>query len=608
MAGEDPKQPLEVDVSPIDAPESLPLHEDHHVSSLDRSGINNDMANSGEDLQAFGPERHTPAPYEQIPPGMTKLNNYETLCCQTEGCPATMNPLHYLQGNPDDRAWQKTFLRSGPLLGICALMFVMLSIPAAAIVLSLADAKAVETWKVQPSVYLSVFTGVGNKVLAFAAAKGAIITHFSILTATSMCALVILVDGILLQSATTTVQRSLRMPVKLHAVLPPEIPNNFTGLAAKLDLQNDFLSTAMNENFAPVWRDWVARDPIPSPVEDCPGTCLTTVQAPAFSLTSCEVMSSEFMDLAVIAAANGSEDAYPAATGARSSHCRSRSPREAAEREAIFVDIGMIDQGISETAAGNFTQRRCVLEPAIAECQVTVHNDSTVDINALEPVILSLADNNVLIKVWENATWLNSPGPFEQSLIENPVFLYSNLGDESPRIINAPVLRDPWNEVLKRLDELMFRAAVLATQTLDEAAVAEPSEPSLTTRQNVDGIRIDAQPVFETRRGFFWGASAVQIVCVVLVTITYWKYWALERNKSLSSLELAKAFDAPLLRDARPNLSARRLVEEVGDRKVRYGLVEDKVTGKDDEKLCKRLVFDEEHRVQSFSDGCSTPK
>ncbi|KAF2168507.1 hypothetical protein M409DRAFT_21256 [Zasmidium cellare ATCC 36951] len=533
----------------------------------------------------------------------------------------------------------------------------------------------VESWTVQPSVYLSIFTGIGNKALAFAAAEGAIITwwvraiqgttlrklhydweastnivsglfskHFSILTATSMCAMVILVDGILLQSATTTVQRSLEMPLKLHAMLAPQVPTNFTGLAAKLDVQNDFLSTAINANFAPVWEDWVAQAPIPSPFKGCPGTCVATVRAPAFSFKGCDVTSTGFVDFAAIAAANGDEDAYPAVcellTDSTGHWCPILSlsttvSAAAGERESIFVDIGIISPEVRNTGAGNFTQRRCTLEPAIGEYQVTLHGNSTVETNALNPTILSLANNtaraesgpleyinstlggiatladmryhsDVLIKIWSNATWLNSPGPFEQSLIENPEFFYSNIGDENPRIINAPVLRDPWDEVLAGLNELMFRAGVLAARDVDEKILAELIDPGLASRYELDGTRVDAQPVFHTRWGYFWGASAMQVVCVALVTITYWKYWTLGRNTSLSPLELAKAFHAPLLKEAAPNSSARCLAEEMGDRKVRYGLVPVVGPGGEDEMSDGRLVFDDAGRVRPLRDGCST--
>lgn len=76
----------------------------------------------------------------------------------------------------DGYTWTTAFIRDGPLLGIAALLFVLLSIPAAAIVLAVSDGQAVEKWKVQPNVFLSIFTGIGNKALAFAAAEGAIVT------------------------------------------------------------------------------------------------------------------------------------------------------------------------------------------------------------------------------------------------------------------------------------------------------------------------------------------------------------------------------------------------------------------------------------------------
>jgi hypothetical protein len=51
-------------------------------------------------------------------------------------------------------------------------------------------------------------------------------------------------------------------------------------------------------------------------------------------------------------------------------------------------------------------------------------------------------------------------------------------------------------------------------------------------------------------------------------------YWELGRRFSMSPVETAKAFNAPLLRNDDSNASIKNLVEELGHLKVKYGAVE----------------------------------
>ena len=50
-------------------------------------------------------------------------------------------------------------------------------------------------------------------------------------------------------------------------------------------------------------------------------------------------------------------------------------------------------------------------------------------------------------------------------------------------------------------------------------------------------------------------------------------WWKLGRNVSLSPVEIAKAFDATALVSSDSNLPAKDLLNEVGERQIRYGAV-----------------------------------
>jgi hypothetical protein len=62
-------------------------------------------------------------------------------------------------------------------------------------------------------------------------------------------------------------------------------------------------------------------------------------------------------------------------------------------------------------------------------------------------------------------------------------------------------------------------------------------------------------------------------IAVFFVTLTFDGYWTLGRNVSMSPLEIAKAFNAPLLESADSNADVKSLMRVVGERSVKYGAV-----------------------------------
>jgi hypothetical protein len=79
------------------------------------------------------------------------------------------------------------------------------------------------------------------------------------------------------------------------------------------------------------------------------------------------------------------------------------------------------------------------------------------------------------------------------------------------------------------------------------------------------------ETVYETQPKWLAGAFAVIVMACSSIVPTYWGWWRLGRPVSMSPLEIAKAFDAPLMQHADPNGSAADHLRTVGDMRVRYG-------------------------------------
>jgi hypothetical protein len=63
----------------------------------------------------------------------------------------------------------------------------------------------------------------------------------------------------------------------------------------------------------------------------------------------------------------------------------------------------------------------------------------------------------------------------------------------------------------------------------------------------------------------------VCFTCLAILS-TYWGWWRLGREVSMSPLEIARAFGAPLLETADPNATGDDLKRELGTQEIRFAV------------------------------------
>lgn len=139
------------------------------------------------------------------------------------------------------------------------------------------------------------------------------------------------------------------------------------------------------------------------------------------------------------------------------------------------------------------------------------------------------------------------------------------------------------DDILSTAHELILHAAIVTTDKVVYPAWGELSGtqpevifPNLATvnrtlQQEVEITKFFTVTVYATHPGWLAGAFAVIVLACLSIIPTYWGWWHLGRPVSMSVLEIAKAFDAPLLRDLDPNGSAEEHLRIVGRTRVRYG-------------------------------------
>jgi len=116
---------------------------------------------------------------------------------------------------------------------------------------------------------------------------------------------------------------------------------------------------------------------------------------------------------------------------------------------------------------------------------------------------------------------------------------------------------DPTVDVINAIRELMFRTATAASNA--------------SSIQTTIAQQTSLRAVYVSHYSWLGGAIIVMMLTIIAVAPLFLGWWHLGRSVSLSPIETAKAFEAPLLHGDAYNADADLLLEEVGMRRLRYG-------------------------------------
>jgi hypothetical protein len=146
--------------------------------------------------------------------------------------------------------------------------------------------------------------------------------------------------------------------------------------------------------------------------------------------------------------------------------------------------------------------------------------------------------------------------------------------------IDRPGLDDPLIELLRKINTLSFVSALYLlnqpqTPVSARASLGMESQRSLAS---VTGIVEE----YSTDFGYVAGALVATFVTILLVLPVYWGFWKLGRKVTLGPLEIANAFNAPIIRPENVrghHADFEEVLQEVGSRRVRYGQLKDAPPG-----------------------------
>src|SRR5438045_1641832 len=119
--------------------------------------------------------------------------------------------------------------------------------------------------------------------------------------------------------------------------------------------------------------------------------------------------------------------------------------------------------------------------------------------------------------------------------------------------------KDPTPDVLAGIREMVFRSAVSASNATDKQILAGTDTANRT--------------FYTSDYRYLIAAMVVMVVDVCVIIPLFLGWWQLGRPVSLSPIEIAKAFRAPLLHGSECNGDVDMLLKEVGQRRARYGAI-----------------------------------
>lgn len=359
--------------------------------------------------------------------------------------------------------------------------------------------------------------------------------------------------------------------------------------------------------FADVLLEYSRRTPITTNFEGCVGTCETVVQGAGFSIDCQPPTRTPINYNPPTPLKNGSwgPTAFdnqpifstnllwlPGNHAADKNHAPSIN---SSVPEQLALSIGYSD---TKECAGDFVKKSCTLTEAVVDYQVLLQN-KTVSLNnpSVNLHVVSMGNSTPDVSgsymAGQNTTlggfalagtdlfasntslrFVGAAGLWEVDLFNSFASQYII----SPRYIGHCQFdwRDPTDDILNALHEIMFRTALKAASAADSVFVQNAQgNRTFATKQSVPAKQTGVQNVFLSHYGYLFGALALMTLGILSVIPTFLGWWRLGRPMTLSPLETAKAFNAPFLNQppSGSNADVDRLIRDVGDRPVKYGEV-----------------------------------
>ncbi|EME85511.1 uncharacterized protein MYCFIDRAFT_206533 [Pseudocercospora fijiensis CIRAD86] len=520
--------------------------------------------------------------------------------------PLNNDPDHPSNMNP----WQPGFFRRIPWAGISCLFAVLCCCVVEITILVASNGAHISSWKYAPSVYLSVAYTLSNILLSAAFTQGLTIhwwrkaltegtqlgdlhrywdhgtsavaaafagRHFSYISFAAIFVALTPINGPLLQRASTTTTDTRYyhsdahdVQLKIPVVKTLQDPTGYTSGRA-------YTVTMLDTKFAPVVQAWSTGQSIVVNETGCAGDgkCSGLMTGAGLAI-SCNSSTADF-DLSgtnengsINNASFTGTDIFQVIFG-----WSALTPSN--------ITLDMQYKPGKACSKGQLQVKNCTIGAATVQYPIEIDgNKSTISLATGSTLagdhVVSLVDYDLenmyglpsplggyayaLSSKLNSATRVRFAGAagYEVTSGGSTAAQFANMDDVTDYTMGLCYTKfsDPTDYLLQQARNLMFRTAF--------------AQANATTMQNVtSATETRTVTVYKTHYAFLGSAVGVTLVAIGVVLATFNGFWLLGRSVTLSPIETAKAFNAPLLAQEPANAEVKELVKGAGMKPVRYG-------------------------------------
>lgn len=532
--------------------------------------------------------------------------------------------------------WQPGLLQNLPWTVLLALLGVLICVSLYIIVLVLSDGAIQGSWRVEPTVSLAILAPLSNIMLQYGLSQGVVVGWWSLalrgtdvntlhhrwahgtsvlaaaasgrrfdkLAAAKMLVATAFAVNPLLQRASKTVgivvQKNATVPFQLATNQASFSAVNFTSAATDGFSDPVQLTSVM----VAVMRDYTNRAAIQNPFGNCTGNCTGTVRAAGIVANCSSAINNNFTikwdngggsNMAVFGAGTNVMNYQTGTNFTLSTSWVQTTARTdgVSEYGSQLGGAGTVLPTELQDCDGTSWNKTCSLQHAVLEYPILM-TGSTITILtgsgdlrtiSTEPngevggepdservfTGLSIAANSIT----SSSSSIEAAGPHGWSFYTAGPLTSFYL---QSREVNTCQMdfTDPTEDILSSLNEIMFRISLAA---FNSSALSSSKSTNYTLSRQVAEIH------YESHYAYLVAATVISLVACASLLPTFDKFWTLGRPMSLSPIEVAKAFNAPVLQSHAPgasNMPVQRLLSVVGSAQVQYGVSsEEYSTGQD---------------------------
>lgn len=419
----------------------------------------------------------------------------------------------------------------------------------------------------------------------------------------SLMVVIALIDGALLQRASTIITQNTTGETNLKVALAPLLPQDYTGAIGQIGKAGSaaFSPSVITADFSAIMADYQKNIPISTGITGCTGNCSAIVQAAGIDVSCEDPVTTPF-----VPDRTSRGTLFEVTPEWHMENC-SVSPNEVCPlhtfdggSEYISLNVSYVQPAGDNCERGNIVTTICKIKQAVVEYPVKIDGKSiTLDSppssrlnvvalsNILAPadmsggtmtgLYLAMADLFSASVTWD---WSIASGwkVAGFSMFPSQFYVSGNLTRQNGQVCLGRIIwKDPIDDILSSLDQIMFRSAVRAaedkTDSFELETTSGGAKKTFSSASTVTGQFTTTQNVYQTRFAFLIAAAIVMTSGVLAVIPTFYGWWALGRSVTLDPIETAKAFDAPVLggAPALSNADVDKLVEKIGRRRIVYG-------------------------------------